>query len=109
MHWSIIIVFLKSKIVLHYDSLGTDEMVGRKVIKFLDQDTKTKNISIVGGEWKLEIQNTPKQINGNDCGVFSSQFAECIARNVKPSFEQKDMSLLRRKMLYEILALKIEE
>jgi sentrin-specific protease 1 len=46
---------------------------------------------------------TPQQANGYDCGVFTSQFIECLSRRDGHfDFDQKNMPYLRRKMIHEI-------
>jgi sentrin-specific protease 1 len=45
----------------------------------------------------------PRQENGYDCGVFTSQFIECLSRKGGYfDFAQKNMPYLRQKMVHEI-------
>ena len=42
-------------------------------------------------------------MNGSDCGVFACTFAEFLSRDADLAFEQSDMPLIRRTMVWEIL------
>jgi sentrin-specific protease 1 len=49
------------------------------------------------------LQDTPQQENGFDCGVFTTQFLESVAKGDEGfSFSQKDMLYLRQRMIWEI-------
>lgn len=55
-------------------------------------------------------QDIPQQENCFDCGVFTCQFMETLARGEEEfSFQQKDMPYLRRRMAWEIGRAKLQE
>lgn len=56
-------------------------------------------------DW-TEFRDTscPGQANCSDCGVFTTQFAERLSRDVPFDFAQKDMPLVRRRLCYELIA-----
>ena len=50
-------------------------------------------------------QATPGQDNAYDCGVFTCQFMEALSRGEDAedfAFSQKNMSFIRRRMVWEI-------
>jgi sentrin-specific protease 1 len=48
-------------------------------------------------------EDTPQQENGYDCGVFTCQFLESLSRGEEEFlFSQRDMTYLRRRMIWEI-------
>lgn len=55
----------------------------------------------------LTVQDTPQQDNGNDCGIFSCQTLEALARGKDLAqgeweFTAQNMPFFRRMMVYEI-------
>uniref|UniRef100_A0A915EEK6 Ubiquitin-like protease family profile domain-containing protein n=1 Tax=Ditylenchus dipsaci TaxID=166011 RepID=A0A915EEK6_9BILA len=52
----------------------------------------------------MNKKNIPMQAktNGNDCGVFACQYAECVTRGREVDFSQEAMDSLREKMSLEI-------
>lgn len=52
---------------------------------------------------KQNVENIPRQDNGNDCGVFSCIFAEVISRNKQINFTQENIPYFRDRMIVEIL------
>lgn len=49
------------------------------------------------------LKTTPQQENGFDCGVFTCQILRAVSRGDQTFvFSQKDMSYLRRRMIWEI-------
>ncbi len=49
------------------------------------------------------MQDIPQQKNGSDCGIFLCQYAEYLARDIKPPFDftQRNMPYFRVRMAYE--------
>jgi len=43
------------------------------------------------------------QENGYDCGVFLCKTAEVVCRGLDPIFTQRDITLLRKRMVAEIM------
>lgn len=51
----------------------------------------------------MPSQDIPDQENGFDCGVFTCQFMETLARGDDVfDFRQENMPYMRRKMVWEI-------
>ena len=50
------------------------------------------------GRWRLRRPNVPQQHNGNDCGAFTSMFAEELLLDNKLQFKQTDVNAYRQKM-----------
>uniref|UniRef100_A0A915CPE8 Ubiquitin-like protease family profile domain-containing protein n=1 Tax=Ditylenchus dipsaci TaxID=166011 RepID=A0A915CPE8_9BILA len=52
----------------------------------------------------MNKKNIPMQAktNGNDCGVFVCQYAECVTQGREIDFSQETMDNLREKMSIEI-------
>ena len=74
----------------------------REYVEAEHMDKKKKPIDL--SEWAdYSNPRTPQQSNGYDCGVFTSQFIECLSRRDGHfDFEQKNMPYLRKKMIHEI-------
>lgn len=58
------------------------------------------------------VETIPQQSNGFDCGVFTSQFIECLSRKGEDGdsffdFSQAEMPYLRLKMIAEIMSTKL--
>ena len=51
---------------------------------------------------RFSFKEIPQQLNGSDCGVFACTFAEFLGRDAALSFQQNDMPLIRRTMVWEI-------
>jgi sentrin-specific protease 1 len=65
-------------------------------------DKKRQPIDLNGWE-DYHNPRTPQQANHYDCGVFTSQFIECLSRRDGHfDFDQTNMPYLRQKMIHEI-------
>ena len=55
--------------------------------------------------WALipTTDDTPRQANGFDCGVFASYCAHFLAHGAHPNFNQADIPIMRRRMMLSIL------
>lgn len=109
-HWCVSIIDFKNKTLKYYDSMGSPNYKCLQVLKQYLQDEyvdkKKKTFEFLG--WNCEcMKNIPLQMNGSDCGVFSCMFAEYICSNKKLDFSQEDMPYFRKKMVYEILTVKL--
>jgi sentrin-specific protease 1 len=72
-HWFLIVVFLKNKEILYYDNCGYDQSgYLDSVEKSLVDEAKTRNrLDFATASFKKsKYQQTPRQKNGYDCGVF---------------------------------------
>jgi len=108
MHWSAAVINFRDKRIESYDSMDPDnvnkEFLFRLLRSYLQDEHKEKkgrNFDL--SEWKdYGRTNTPRQENGNDCGVFTMNFLESVARDSDFQFTQTNMPYLRRKMIFEI-------
>lgn len=108
-HWCLVVVDFEAKTIRYYDSMG-----GRgnnylaAVRQYLDdehQDKKGRAFDF--DDWKLvpttDNDNTPRQSNSFDCGVFATFCAHYLAYGVHPNITQEHTSHLRRRMMIDIL------
>ncbi|KAK6640415.1 hypothetical protein RUM44_012109 [Polyplax serrata] len=110
MHWCMSVIDFRSKFIKYYDSVGApndvclDQLLLYLKSESLDKKEKEFNTD---GWTKANVEDTPQQMNGSDCGVFSCMFAEHLARDAQISFTQDNMPYFRRKMILEILEKKL--
>jgi sentrin-specific protease 1 len=102
-HWVLVIVYLSSKKILYYDSLGeSDVECTNNVVKWIgDVYSSRKNEAV--HEWEVNYVSTPKQTNKYDCGVFVCKYAEYAALGCKIDFEESNMEYFRRRILIDAL------
>ncbi len=77
------------------------------LLKYLNDEANDKKIQgFNAAEWTLVTCNqvtTPKQLNGYDCGVFISMFADFILEDIPLiNFNQSDIPLFRERMCLHI-------
>ncbi|KZT74848.1 cysteine proteinase [Daedalea quercina L-15889] len=105
-HWTAAAINFHKRRIESYDSMG---MQRRNVFKLLREylnaehmDKRGRPFDFTG--WKdYVLEDTPQQENGFDCGVFTCQFLETLARGEeKFLFKQANMPYLRRRMVLEI-------
>ncbi|KAA1468571.1 cysteine proteinase [Dentipellis sp. KUC8613] len=106
-HWTGAAINFRQKRVESYDSMGMNRREVHKLLReYIDaehRNKKKKPFDFTG--WQdYSPENTPQQENGYDCGVFTCQFLESLARGEDApfGFEQKHMPYLRRRMVWEI-------
>jgi len=72
-----------------------------------DEVKNKYGFSLEKSEWHLEsIQQTPKQDNGKDCGIFTIMCADFLMDNLpicEESFGQEHMEFLRLKIVNDII------
>ena len=49
------------------------------------------------------VRTVPQQVGGIDCGIFTCQYAEHIARGAGIGFTQEDVPQIRRNMVWELM------
>ena len=105
-HWVCAAINMKRRRFEFYDSMGrmssaiTDTLRGYLEAEHVDK--KKSEIDLRDWEDYFD-QRLPQQENGYDCGVFTSQFIECLSRkNGRFDFTQRNMPYLRQKMVHEI-------
>ena len=108
-HWCLLVVDFDAKTVRYYDSLGGPGTVYinamRSYLNCMHQARKGGPMNEEG--WRNVYttvgDDTPRQTNGVDCGVFTTFCAYYLAHGVKPSFNQTHIATFRRRMMSDIL------
>jgi sentrin-specific protease 1 len=110
-HWTLAVVFMKTRTIQYYDSLGESGMSYLLVLlRYLQDEYSDKRpLEFEMGppeSWDLVTctAETPRQQNGYDCGVFASLFADWISVDrplVQPS--EADMKRYRDRIALSIL------
>lgn len=82
-HWTGAAINFRKKRIESYDSMNMDRSQVFKLLRgYLDaehRNKKKKPFDFAGWvDWTLD--DTPQQENGYDCGVFTCQFLETLAR-----------------------------
>jgi hypothetical protein len=86
--------------VFHLPSTTMNNITSQQILL----NTKSNEISETDSEvdlnnltsfWKFKIENTSKQINPSDCGIFVCKFMDYISRNKKITFTHEDMNYFR--------------
>jgi len=107
MHWCLAVIDFKNKEIVYYDSLkGNNPSCIQGLKKYLadeSMDKKKKPFDFEGWN-ELMPKDIPEQMNGCDCGVFMSKYAEYKSRYAKFTFTQENMPYFRKRMIYEILS-----
>lgn len=105
-HWALAAVDNKLKEFQYYDSLSSlGNLKALQILRtYMQEEGKRLNSPIDFNEYKIiPLMDSPQQLNGYDCGVFTCTSAFFVSGRKPLTFSQKDMKLLRRKMAYEIL------
>lgn len=104
-HWCMAIINLKEKYIKYYDSMGqSNKNVLDALQMYLQQESiDKKQIEFDMTGWRIEsVRDSPKQMNGSDCGVFSCITAEYFSRGANITFSQEHMPHFRERMILEI-------
>eukprot|EP00956_Cyclotella_meneghiniana_P000265 scaffold323_cov91-Cyclotella_meneghiniana.AAC.11 len=107
MHWTSAVIFMEEKKIQYYDSLGgTDRVKLEGLLEYVKDEYKAKK----GGdmdvsEWKLVgcTSDTPRQLNGYDCGVFTCMFSDFISNDCPLVFNQKHVNQCRERIALSIM------
>lgn len=88
LHWTIIAVNTKTKIIEHYDSLncGDDSRHIEMIQTFLAHEASKRKIAFDKNDWVGVIAQGPVQSNGLDCGAFICAWAAQRASDVDKQF-----------------------
>ena len=75
------------------------------MFQYLKDEHETKKGAPLPGDWTLTptSQDTPRQHNGYDCGVFATFCAHYVSVGAAPAFDQADIPQLRERMMLDIL------
>ncbi|MQL94570.1 hypothetical protein Taro_027222 [Colocasia esculenta] len=97
-HWALLVIHIKEKEFQVYDSLRSKQRadIPQYVVE-LKRYLKGKHID--ADKWPLRYPD-PQQGSGDDCGIFTCKYMECLARRDIQDlpFSQDDMPLVRAKM-----------
>jgi len=107
-HWCMLVVDVQRKVIQYYDSMGGS---GRSCLdtmeSYMAQEHKDKRgVPIPPSlKWKkvCTTDETPRQKNGSDCGVFSIMFAEFLSLDLPLEFDQSNMALFRQRIALQLL------
>lgn len=106
-HWCLAAIDFRTRHIAFYNSLGPsleDQSCLKVLLDYLDCESRQRrNHALDRDSWSLKVLKVPQQENGNDCGVFVCQYAECVSRDAPISFGQRHMPYFRRRVAYEIL------
>ena len=102
-HWSLVVVDIKRKSVDYYDSIrgSRKSSPAPRVLKtFMETYYRWKGQEV---QFSTKRKEVPVQTNGVDCGVFTCQYAESVARGAFIEFTQKDIDHIRVVMMEELV------
>ncbi|XP_036063198.1 sentrin-specific protease 2-like [Onychomys torridus] len=107
-HWSLIVIDLRKKSIVYFDSMGqTGQSICETIFEYLQNESKTqRNIELDPLQWKrysMTSKEIPQQLNGSDCGIFTCKYADYISRDQPLTFSQQHMPIFRKRMVWEIL------
>ncbi|KAK9969753.1 hypothetical protein ABG768_027902 [Culter alburnus] len=105
MHWALAAIQC-------YDSMGQrHDDICHMLLKYLTEEHKVKKGCILeASRWTIGRMRTyaiPKQVNGNDCGVFVCKYADFLSQGKPLTFRQCDIPLFRKVMVWKIVHEKI--
>lgn len=106
-HWCLVVVDFRERRIAYYDSLGPPFKTPRclRLMRlYLEAESRQRrDRGLDWRGWTTRVADVPLQQNGNDCGVFVCQYAECLTRDAPISFGQEHIPYFRRRVAYEIL------
>ncbi|MQL95839.1 hypothetical protein Taro_028504 [Colocasia esculenta] len=98
-HWALLVIHIKEKEFHVYDSLrNKDRRDIPQYVEELKRYLKGKHID--ADKWPLHYPDPcPQQGSGDDCGIFTCKYMECLARRDIQDlpFSQDDMPYVRAK------------
>jgi sentrin-specific protease 1 len=104
MHWVCVVVQMKEREILMYDSLGGDRN-RKKYLETIFRYLKDEHMDKKGTplpeihQWKLRSVRMPVQNNGHDCGVFVCIVALFLSMDLPLQFNQSEISLKGRERI----------
>ncbi|KAK9826046.1 hypothetical protein WJX74_007714 [Apatococcus lobatus] len=110
MHWTCAVIDLEHRQIRYYDSMaGHEERLMEALRRWVSDEYKDKkNQEVDTSGWPIrhmtDEEEIPQQFNGSDCGVFALEFAERQSRNAAMDFQQRDMDVLRKRVVIDLLA-----
>lgn len=105
-HWTLAVINFDTKCFEYYDSLGNSNFEClERLRRYIKDQYRTKH----GGEYDLSEwrdmypKDIPHQTNGSDCGVFVCKYADYCSQDKSFDFRQSDMSIIRKRIILEII------
>lgn len=106
-HWTSAVIFMEEKRIQYYDSMGGAGMPKLKgLLQYLkDEHRAKKGTELAAGEWKLVpcTKDTPRQLNGVDCGVFTCMFCDFTSKDCPLVFTQEHIAQCRERIALSIM------
>lgn len=107
-HWVCAVAYIQERKIQFYDSLGSS---GARYLQHIwrylqDEHMDKKQHALPGPAWKLvpcNIDRTPQQLNGYDCGVFVCMFMDLLATDCPLLFNQHQIPQCRKRIALSIL------
>lgn len=103
-HWAMAVIDNVAATISYYDSLASRGNLNAVQLlqKYMMQESERLQVKPIEYTLKPNME-TPQQLNGFDCGVFSCTVAKFISSKKPLLFGQNDMPAIRRRMAYEII------
>ena len=106
-HWMLVYACIKTRKLFYLDSL-LSERRANDVLGNIKAYMYNSSVKLHGKDnaWVFDteiVRTVPQQKNGIDCGIFTCQFAEHVAREASISFTQEDIPQIRRNMVWELM------
>jgi len=108
MHWVCVVAYMQEKRIQFYDSMGdagNDYL--QHMFRFLQDEhmDKKKQPLPDADSWQLVTctNDTPRQRNGYDCGVFTCMFADFLSKDCPLLFDQSHVTLCRERIALSII------
>ncbi|KAI5950982.1 hypothetical protein KGF54_004056 [Candida jiufengensis] len=104
-HWALSVIDNIKKTIVYYDSLsmsGNPQAV-ENLKMYMDKEAERLGCPAINYKLISHI-DSPQQQNGSDCGVFTCTAAKYISKDEDLNYSQKDMKLIRRRMVYEMIS-----
>lgn len=111
-HWVMIVAYMQQKEIIYYDSLRSRNEGMNKADEYFTNNTKAilryfvdqTNNKVNPKEWKIIFDNnSPRQGNGHDCGVFTILIADYLSDDLPLTFTQEQIPFFRKKITSTIL------
>ena len=102
-HWTLAVIQPRLQLITHYNSLGSGNKAYLDVIcEWLKGELGS---SFNKDDWELDYAaESPQQMNGSDCGVFTVTTAKQIMLGISPmTYGASDIPTQRRRMVAELV------
>jgi hypothetical protein len=117
-HWVLVVVLCRDKKFWYYDSLSDSGSVLsavatqrlETVLLYLRDTFEQETGSRVGfclADWTFEAYDGPRQRNVVDCGIYILEVAAALSCGRRPVIATADLSALRKRVILEILDLRL--